>query len=102
MKITNFLMIALIAIISVGCGSQTIKTDVRVEVIAPPDSLLTDVAIEPPPNIEQYIGMRWIDKEEVLIDKFRAQSINAESANAQLKSIREWKEKTLKLYEKKE
>lgn len=102
MNMKNIFLIALITLAVAGCGSQTIKTEVRVEVVAPPDSLLVDVDTEQPPVTDQYSGLRWIDKEEILVDKFRAQSLNVETANKRFKSLREWKEKTLKHYEKKE
>ncbi len=85
-----------------ACASTDIVHDVRVEVISPPDALLTEVFSEPPPDISRYVSLRWIDKEEILVDLYRAQTTNLNTANEQLKAIREWKEKTIKLYEKRE
>lgn len=98
----SLLLICLFAFFLTGCGNQQVRGETVVEVLSPPDALLTDVKVEPPPNIADYTGLRYTDKEEILINLYRAQTQNVETANSQLKSIRDWKEKQLKLYQKKE
>ena len=101
-KLTTFALLLMCAFLLMGCCTNTVKREVQTEVVAPPDALLLDVKPEAPPNMDEYVGKRYFEKEEILIDKFRTQTQNLETANSQLKSIREWKEKTLKLYKKKE
>lgn len=90
----------ILASILVGCSSAPTQTDVRVEVISPPDSLLQEVPIETPPEISDYIYLHYLEKEGILVDKYRAQTLNIERCNSQLRAIQNWKKQTIELYNK--
>ncbi len=97
-KTVVFILAIFCLITLTGCSPKIIK-ETRTEVVAPEDSMLVDVPSEPPPNMKDYVGLRYLDKEEILIDKYRIQTQNIEKANARFQSLREWKAKQLELYQ---
>lgn len=96
---TAVLVIILNLVLLSGCNPKVVK-ETKTEVLSPPAYFLEEVTVEPPPNIAEYENLQCIDKEEILVNKFDTQTLNLEIANEQIRSIREWVAKQLKLYQK--
>lgn len=95
-----FIMIAA-SLLMMGCVCNPV-VKIKTEIIAPPSYLTEKVEPETPPIMNTYVGLRYLQKEEVLIDKFRAQTLIVETLNAQMDSIRKWVDDQVKLKQEKE
>lgn len=91
----KFLFILVLPIF--GCAT-TSQSNVKTEVIAPPKYLTAKVDVEKPPVTEEYLSMSVMEREDVLVKKFRQQMLNVETCNEQLNSIDLWKIDQFKLY----
>ena len=100
MNKTSMLSVCCLVLLT-GC-SAVVKREVTTEVLIPPSSLTVKVKPELPPNVNDYVNMNYIDKEEVLVNKYREQTKKLEICNSQLQSIDNWGIETLNLYKKKE
>ena len=96
MKLFFFISSVICLLGLTGCVSNPV---VRTEtiVIMPPETLMTEVVPEPPPNISDYTSMSNSDKEDILTELLRKQTQKVETCNSQLSSIRKWGIETMKL-----
>lgn len=97
------LLFVLISILSlVGCETNPTITEERsvykTILVTPPDELLQDCSVEPPPDKEIYRKSEWTDKEKLLVDTYENALKNAILCNVSKKSLRDWKKKQQEIY----
>jgi len=66
--------------------------------ISPPDNLIMNCLIEPPPPVEAYMAAQLQDRERMLFDTSMQQFKNAGTCNIRLKELRDWKVKQEAIY----
>ena len=99
--LTALLSILIITSLS-GCGlfeqKQEPKVIYKTTVIAPPDNLIIDCLVEPPPNKEAYMAATDKEREKMLAAVIQTQFKNTFVCNNRLKELRAWKVKQLDMY----
>lgn len=75
-------------------------TEYRVIVRTPPDVLMKDCTVTPPPSAESYVNEPWHKKEKILTDFAAKQMFNLGDCNKDKAALRKWKEEQLENAEK--
>lgn len=85
-----------------GCASQptpapvvpkeVVVTKVKTVYKFPPDHLLRDCKINPPPKPEQYVKKAYKDKEAMLVNYAAQQTLNLGECNKDKQALRRWKQ----------
>ena len=96
----NKLFVILVSLIIVGCSTtkEVLVVETKNVLIAPPDELMVKCNVDAPPNVKDYVGSNWQQKEELLVTYSGQQTKNLFVCNEKLKNLREWKVKQIKLY----
>ena len=96
-----FLLIMTLAVLCLsGCGTQIVYVP-QYTLAAPPDALLVDCEIEPPPAQEHYLSLTYREKEGELTDVLTKNYGFQESCNKQHAQQRQWKADQVQLIERK-
>lgn len=66
--------------------------------IAPPDKLIKDCEVVPPPVVDTYMQSDWSDKEKLLVQAYTLATEKAILCNVGIDGLRTWKKEQLKLY----
>lgn len=93
-------VIVLIAVVLTGCGTQIVYVP-QYAVAVPPDALLLDCEVEPPPYKDKYLAMTPKEKEGALTDTLTVNYGFQTSCNKGKAELRQWKVDQLIIYEKK-
>lgn len=96
-KLLMLIGVVSMAFLLQGCDPERVKP----ELITPPDSLMSTVKVEEPPMVEEYVNLSCTDKEDMLIEKFRKQTLQLEACNNTLLKLQSWKKETIQLHESK-
>lgn len=97
---------SLVFFILTGCGhNQTIPQErivYHTVLVTPPDELLQDCELQPPPDVEKYKSAEWTDKEDMLVIAYKGALSKTILCNVNKKSLREWKQKQEQTYSTKD
>ena len=94
----TFLTTSLAVMILVGCGT-TSTTDYESLLTTPPDELLVDCPIGPPPDPDVYLNTKeWEKKEEILFKALSDDQKESILCNTRINALRVWKKNQLEIY----
>ena len=93
-------VVALALLILSGCATQVVYVP-QFTLAAPPDALLIDCEIEPPPAQAHYLTLSYREKEGELTDVLTKNYGFQESCNKQHAQQRQWKTDQVELIERK-
>ncbi len=77
---------------------EVVVTKTKHVLVLPPDNLLQDCTITPPPPKKTYIYKNYKEKEEILVDFGAKQTKNLGDCNADKASLRSWRDKAKSSY----
>ena len=98
--ITSLLLLFLTA-----CHHNPIITEERIVyqtvLVVPPDELLQDCELQPPPDINTYIAATWTEKEQLLTTAYDEALRKTILCTVTKKSLRSWKKEQQNIYQAK-
>ena len=93
-------ILALLVLCLSGCGTQVVYVP-QLVAVTPPDALLLDCLIEPPPQLETYLKMTDDEVEASLTRTLNVNYGYQDTCNIGKSELREWKKEQLIIIEKK-
>ncbi len=93
-------LVVLALLILSGCGTQVVYVP-QFTLAAPPDALLIDCEIEPPPAPKHYLSLTYREKEGELTDVLTKNYGYQQSCNKQHAITRQWKFDQIEIIERK-
>lgn len=97
----KYFTVALFLLLIVGCQHTPVVEERNVYktiLVTPPDELLQDCEIQPPPDATRYQEAEWTDKEHLLIMTIDSATRKAVLCSSQKKSLRDWKQEQKRIY----
>jgi hypothetical protein len=101
---TKYLIIIMLIVVLAGCGMIkpiVVTKDINI-LISPPDQLLENCNISPPPDKNTYLNSDWENREGMLMTYSRLQITNIVICNERMGNLREWKKRQELLMQNKE
>lgn len=107
-KTINLFVLAIFAMLLVGCNHNPVKPEVqivyktKVVYLTPPLNLLERVTLEQPPEKAEFLAMNDKQRVDVLTNKYINQTKQVAQCNRNLEGVEKWIEKQLVLHKEQE
>jgi hypothetical protein len=98
----TFLLVSLLTACQVNPTVPEERIVYNTVLVTPPDELLKDCELQPPPNIEEYTKSEWSDKEALLVTAYHGSVRKTILCNVSKKTLRDWKQKQQEIYSTKD